>query len=261
MKKIICGLLAAVTVLCFAGCDSIPLPGFEDYDISGHIEGLLDSSYLQDNSKYMEVTSLTAEGVAENNAMTVQNAATRFCNTFAVTPNAEQMISLKEVFSEAYRLSKYTVNEAEEVTTGYYIPVDITPLNNIRECTPAFDEAKKRIEDEYNQLSMAGLDDGMAESNNEDDDYFSDEDDYYDEDEDSGTIEDPATPPPIDYEAMNREILDEMIQIMKTSLLNPTYDEPTSITLDIRVEDNGDILLDTTQTDTIDETVVIIARK
>ena len=48
------GLLVLAALLAFAlsGCD-IPMPGFADYDVSGYIQALLDSSYHNSHDSFI----------------------------------------------------------------------------------------------------------------------------------------------------------------------------------------------------------------
>ncbi len=262
MKKILCCLTAIIMTLSLAACDSIPLPGFEEYDVSGHIGAILESSYYQNSTKIMEITSETPEAAAEYYSVTVRNATTRFCNTFGINPAADQMAELETVIGEAYRLAKYTVQPEVKVSTGYTIDVEITPLTNIRDSAGEFEEATQRIAEKYNQQAIASAtnDDGQANRESDTDEYADNGEEDYDGDASSDNFEEPIEPPPIDTDAMNREIIAEMIQLIRNSLLVPSYGEMTTVTLDILLEDNGDILLDTVQMDRIDETVLTIAK-
>ena len=46
-KRLPALLLAVVLAVSLSGC-AIPIPGFADYDVSGYVKALLDSSYHQE---------------------------------------------------------------------------------------------------------------------------------------------------------------------------------------------------------------------
>ena len=90
-----------------SGC-AIPIPGFADYDVSGYVKALLDSSYHQENEEFMSITGATKTAAQQNNTDTVENAAVLFCNTYGLYPNEEQLQELQEVMRTVYRQTQYT---------------------------------------------------------------------------------------------------------------------------------------------------------
>ena len=51
-------LSALLLTLMLGGCE-IPMPGFADYDVSGYIQALLDSSYHNSHSGFMTVAMVS----------------------------------------------------------------------------------------------------------------------------------------------------------------------------------------------------------
>lgn len=125
----------AVSVLCIllalslTGC-TIPTPGFADYDVSGYIRALLDSSYHGSHEDLMEIAKITEAQAMENNTTTVENAAVHFCNTYDLSPSESQLQELQMIMKQAFALTKYTVKEERRVDTGYYLEVEIAPITN-----------------------------------------------------------------------------------------------------------------------------------
>ena len=73
-KRLPALLLAVVLAVSLSGC-AIPIPGFADYDVSGYVKALLDSSYHQENEEFMSITGATKTAAQQNNTDTVENAA------------------------------------------------------------------------------------------------------------------------------------------------------------------------------------------
>lgn len=249
-------LLSLVMVLSMTGCDKIPMLGFEDYDVSGYMEGYLESSYLKVNTAYMEVTGATQERAQENNEVTISNAANEFCSEYSILPDDDQMTELKQVIEEAYLKARFSVADEQKTSTGYYVEVKMEPLKNIKDCAPLLNETKEKIRAKYEQgvSSAVDSDDGLYNKQDNSGDYYEEDED----DDDEEGIEPPMSEPEVDYDKMNREIVSELIQVVRNSLLTASYEDETTIILDILLNEKGELLVDTTQLNLIDKTVVLI---
>ena len=146
-KRLPALLLAVVLAVSLSGC-AIPIPGFADYDVSGYVKALLDSSYHQENEEFMSITGATKTAAQQNNTDTVENAAVLFCNTYGLYPNEEQLQELQEVMRTVYRQTQYTVKEEQKTDKGYYIEVEIRPIINFQNRTAELAKLKTEAQDE-----------------------------------------------------------------------------------------------------------------
>lgn len=250
MKKIFAGILSLLMIIGLAGCDKIPMPGFEDYDVSGYIAGLLDSTYLDEHEKYMEFSKSTLSSAEKNHSITVENATSYLCSLFKLYPDDTQLDELNKVMSEAYKLSRYTVKEKVKSPTGYYIEVDIQPLLAFKESYVSVENLRREIENNASKTSY-------TEDVSENDDEYGDDEDIYDADELESYREARRQDEP-DPAEQQSELVEGTIKIFREALFSPNYGASRTITMDIRVNDAGELSLDKTQLELIDETVVLI---
>lgn len=193
-KRLPALLLAVVLAVSLSGC-AIPIPGFADYDVSGYVKALLDSSYHQENEEFMSITGATKTAAQQNNTDTVENAAVLFCNTYGLYPNEEQLQELQEVMRTVYRQTQYTVKEEQKTDKGYYIEVEIRPIINFQNRTAELAKLKTEAQDEaiaQNRSNTSSED--SSEDSGESDGYG---DDYggYGEDEESWEEETESSDP------------------------------------------------------------------
>ena len=122
------GAAALVLLVHLAGC-SIPQAGFADYDVSGYIRALLDSSYLNDNQRLSDLSGRTvADG--ENSQTTAENAAVRFCNAYGIYPAEDQMAQLDQLMAKVYLGARYSVEDEVKTGQGYTVEVTVYPITN-----------------------------------------------------------------------------------------------------------------------------------
>lgn len=261
LKKKLAVLISVLLILgSFTGCGFLQ-PSFADYNVSGYIQGLLDSSYHAEHSDFINFTNSTEAKAQENNDLTVENGAIAFCNGFNVFPSDTQLKELEDVFREAYRATKYTVKEKVESDTGYFIEVEMLPLLNIQNATAAIEQAREKASS--GQLDSQIAQNRQTESSDEEDDYDNDYDEDYDSDDDSESSAESSSPNNFgsDYLDENTAFVDEVIKILKASIISPEYDTEQYITLDIRMDEEGVLSLDTVQIEQIDQTVVLLKPK
>ncbi len=198
------GLLVLAALLAFAlsGCD-IPMPGFADYDVSGYIQALLDSSYHNSHDSFIVVAQTTEEAARESHATTIENMVINFCNTYGVNPSEEQLSQLTEIFSQLLQHAKYTVREEQKVDTGYYIEVEVTPIVNFSDCSAQLETLRQQAQEEADALNTPSPSPEPEED--EGDDGW---EDNWEGDEEGSPI---ATPKPVVTQANSQELYMEKV--------------------------------------------------
>ncbi|MDO4460035.1 MAG: hypothetical protein Q4C42_08185 [Clostridia bacterium] len=131
LKRVLSFALVIVMLFSLVGCTATKKT---EFDVSGYIRSVLRCSYAGDTASYMELTGAGKETADDYHATTVHNAAVRFFSAYSMNASDAQMDAMEAVLEEAYRNSKFTVNEKVEKATGYDVRVDYTvqtTLNNI----------------------------------------------------------------------------------------------------------------------------------
>lgn len=254
-----CGavLLAVVLAVTLAGCE-IPMPGFADYDVSGYIQALLDSSYHNSHASFVAVAQATTEAAMENHNSTIENAAVSFCNAYGVSPSEEQLGQLKEIFSQVFSSAQYTVREEQKVETGYYIEIEVTPISNFSDCASQLAALKEQAQQEADAANTPA-----PTPSPEPEDEWGWEDDSWDGEDwsEDGEEESPiATPVPIvERVDPNKLYLEKVVEFCRQQASVPTYGVARTMALNIRQTDNGELQMDLNEIDKIDQTVVQFA--
>lgn len=251
-KKIAALLLAVLTAFSLGGCD-IPMPGFADYDVSGYIQALLDSSYHNEHGGFMSVVGATEQAAAENHTTTVENAVVNFCNTYGITPSDGPMEQLRGIFSELLQQAQYTVREEKKVDTGYYIEVEVAPIANFSDCSTQLQALRSQAQQEA---------DAANAPEPEEDEYGSDEDEngegweeWGDDGEEETVIATPkpSAPPQVDPSEL---YLEKVVEFCRQQAGAVSYGVPRTMSLDIRQTEEGELQLDMNQIEKIDGTVL-----
>ena len=256
MKKVIQAgiallLTAGLLIMSLAGC-AIPVPGYADYDVSGYIQALLDSSYHDSHEALMELSKVTEESAKANNTTTVENAVVIFCNTYDLSPSEEQLAELEKVMRQAFALTKYMVKDERKTDTGYYLEVEIASITNFEGREADIERLKAAAQQE---AAAANAPKTAVRPDTSDDD----DDDSYDDDtgEDDGDEEPVQEVPPEERVNANDLFIEKVLNFCKQELANISYDpEMRTVALDIRQTDKGELQLDMNQLDTIDKTVI-----
>lgn len=259
MKQAVAKLFSALLlILTFSGCNIIA-PGFSDYDVTGYIHAVLSSSYLQDHASYIEFTKKDEAYAAENNAATVENGAIYFCNTYGLYPNEEQMVKIKELMADTYRLAKFTVKEKVKTDAGYDVEVSVEPLTIFQNCTAEFENALNGIKNGTLHVGGTGSTVTPKTENETSDpaDENLEEDDLLNEDEQSSGEE--SSVDAVNALDENALFIDEVIRICREKLNGtPTYGSTASVTMNILQSKEGDLSLDMNQIEQIDKTVLLL---
>lgn len=252
LKRSLLLLLTLALVLGLSSC-TIPSRGFADYDVSGYIQALLDSSYHSENTELMAIAAITEEQARQYNDTTVENAAATFCNAYKLSPSEEQLAEFQVIMRQAFALTKYTVKDERKVETGYYLEVEVASITNFSGREADIERLKEQARQEATAANTPMIPSALESS--EADDW----DDGEDSEASSSFPEESSSAPetggePVDANAL---FIDKVLEFCKQELANISYDAETrTLPLDIRQTDQGELQLDLNQIDKIDRTVV-----
>lgn len=260
LKKILAMILTALLLTAgLTGCSALQTQ-FADYDVSGYISALLKSSYSGNHDDYMVYAKTTLQKSEENSTATITNAAINFCNAYSISPSDEQLAELEAVMAEACKLVKYTVKDEQKIDTGYYIEVDIEPLLTFQNMGDSIEQARS---DSKKHL-LEGQATSAASSEESSDETEYDEGDGYDEygEEESSKMQESSSAGAVQTLDENTAFINEVIRLCKAALQEPTHSYGSSITipLDIRQTDSGELQMDLTQIEKIDDTVISFSK-
>lgn len=246
LKRCAALLLAALMCLGFAGCDILPSEEFNDYDVSGYIQALLDSSYHDDHRSFIAITQASEDSAKANNTTTIENAAINFCNAYGLNPDDQQMERIEGVMTTALMGARYQVKDEVKVETGYTIEVTVSPVTTFAGLTGEFTSLRSQAQEEINKTSMVNL--GEGEDGDEDGDGWEDEDE-----------EEPTpTPAPTPQGKTATELyVDKVLDFCEAKAAALEFGgTDVVIVLDIRLTENGELQLDLNQIDEIDQAVL-----
>lgn len=246
LRKWAVSALCILLALALSGC-AIPTPGFADYDVSGYIQALLDSSYHDSHEKLMEIAEISEEKARENNTSTVENAAVHFCNAYGISPSDEQLQQLQTIMKHAFSLTKYTVKDEKKVDTGYYLEVEIASITNFEGREADIEKLKTEAQQEATAANTArpSVVDPSGEESGDDDP--------------GETSSAPAYQGGLRGEKVdaNDLFVEKVLQFCTQEVANISYDPETrTVALDIRQTEKGELQLDLNQIAAIDQTVI-----
>ncbi len=193
MKRIALILVSVMTICLLGGCGST-------FDASAYVKALLDNSYKNDSTGFVEMKLGTAEDAT---TLYEQGLDTEMDAMLAQTElNDEQAAEYRKVFSDIYSNVKYTVGEAELQEDGSYI-VNVTceQMNIFGPSMEAYMTKVTEMVTAWTEASMNG--------------------------------EEVAS-----EEEMLAEVTMALKVCMEDALANITYNEPTTVTVKISIVDN-----------------------
>lgn len=251
LKKGAALLLAVLLCMGFAGCDILPSEEYNDYDVSGYIQALLDSSYHDSHRAFVAITQAAEDSAKANNITTVENAAINFCNAYSLNPNDEQLERLEGIMATALLGARYQVKDEVKVETGYTIEVTVSPITSFAGLTGEFTTLRSQAQEEINKTSMVNLGEGEGGDDDED------EDDWDDEDEEAEPTPSPTPAPTPLLKTAAELYVDKVLDLCEQRAAALEYGGPdTVIVMDIRLTKNGELQLDLNQIDEIDRAVL-----
>lgn len=251
LKKAAALLLAVLLCMGFAGCDILPSEEYNDYDVSGYIQALLDSSYHDNHRAFIAITQAADDSAKANNTATVENAAINFCNAYSLNPNDQQMERLKGIMATALLSTRYQVKDEVKVETGYTIEVTVSPITSFAGLTGDFTTLRSQAQEEIDRTSMVNL--GEGEGGGDDDDG----DNWDDGDEEAEPTPSPTPAPTPLLKTAAELYVDKVLDLCEQKAAALEYGgADTVIIMDIRLTQNGELQLDLNQIDEIDRAVL-----
>lgn len=260
-KKLTALALCALLALSCAGC-GLPELGFDDYDVSGYIQALLDSTYHDNHNSLIAITGTSEETAKQNHTSTVENAAVNFCNTYNLSPSEEQLTALQDVMSQALNQAKYTVKEEQKIESGYYIEVEVSPIGNFAGLAETLSDLRTQAMDEASAANAAQTPQGVLGEGQDGYVPGDDEDggDEYYEDGGEPTPSPAPTPAPTPTAKVDpyQLYMDKVVAYCQSQTGAIGY-QPQNVTiaLDIRQTEAGELQIDLNQVDTLDKTVLM----
>ena len=189
MKKLAVSLLAVLAAAFMTACGS--------FDASGYINALLDNSYKNDSTKFVEMKIGTAEEAAKLYEEGIDAEMDAMLEGIELTD--EQVVEYRAVIADILAAAKYTVGDAEKQSDGSYV-VTIT-YETMNVFTPAVEAYEVKVTEmitEWTQAALAG-------------------EEYPSESE------------------MMILMIDELKPCLEESLANVTYSEPKTTTITVEL--------------------------
>lgn len=242
------GLSTLCLTILLCGCSLEPK--YKDYDVSGYLNALFQSTYKGEHEEFIAVTASSPEEALENNDLVAENGAVHFCNAFGILPTDDQMKRLEEVVREAYKQTRFTVKDEERTAGGYTVEVEISPLLTFQSLTGAYEKALTDLQN--GDLEIGGKKqetppDPAAEDGGES------------SPEPTGGVNVSGQGQGVFDE--NTLFVDEVIRLSQEALTRESeYGVPTKVIIDVRQDDDGKLYLDRTRLEEIDVTVLRFAR-
>lgn len=148
MKRLATLLIAVLTAGLLAACGT-------SFDASGYIQALLDNSYKNDSTGFVEMKIGTAEEAAKLYEEGLDSEVKALLATADISE--EQIEDYRQVFADILASAKYTVGEAKKQDDGSYV-VAIT-YEQMKIFEPAVEEYYTvigEILDEWTAAALAG---------------------------------------------------------------------------------------------------------
>lgn len=148
MKKIAAMLVCVMTVGLLGGCGN-------SFDASAYLKAVLDNSYKNDSTGFVELEVGTAEESAEVYQEGLDTLVDAYL--YGVNVTDEQEAAFEEVFADILAGAKYTVGEAEKQDDGSYIvTVTCEQMNIYGPSADIFEAAQTELMTEWTEAAAAG---------------------------------------------------------------------------------------------------------
>lgn len=117
-----------MVIMCLSGCSSISLLMQGEFDASGYVQGILDSSYKGIFDQYIELTKDTQENAESAYEAVMKTKAEDFANYTAVTLTDETRTKFIDYSKQIYNNAKYEVSDATKTDNGFTVDIVISPI-------------------------------------------------------------------------------------------------------------------------------------
>lgn len=122
-------------VICLSGCSALSLLTQGDFDASGYVQGIMDSTYKAQFDKYIELTDDTQEKAQAAYDKVMDTKAEAFAAYTSVTLTDEAKAKFVEYSKQIYGNAKYEVSDATKKDDGFTVDVVISPITILQNIT------------------------------------------------------------------------------------------------------------------------------
>lgn len=191
MKKFTAMLTAVLMTGLLAACG-------QKFDAAGYTKALLDNSYKNDSTAFVEMELGTEEEAAEIYEQTLDAGMESMGMLASIDLTEEQVEEYRDLFAQIFAGTKYTVGEAEEQEDGSFV-VNVS-YEQMNVFVPTMTDYFAKLTEVSNEWVASGTE-------------------------------------PTEEE-MYAVVLDYLKESFETALENVTYDEPAETTIRIELVDN-----------------------
>ncbi|PXV89103.1 uncharacterized protein DUF3568 [Lachnotalea glycerini] len=128
VKKGLAALLSILLILCLNGCSTINLLTQGEFDASGYVNGILDSTYKGVFDQYIKLTEDTEENAQKAYDAVMEAKAESFANFVSVNLTDETKAKFIEYSKQIYQNAKYEVKDAIKTDNGFTVDIIISPM-------------------------------------------------------------------------------------------------------------------------------------
>lgn len=128
MRKSIVILIGVFLVAMVSGCSTLSLLMQGEFDASGYVKGILDSSYKGQFEEYIKLTDDSQENAQSAYDKIMETKAEGFATYTAVTLTDELKPKFIDYSKQIYKQAKYEVAEAKKTDKGFTVDITITPM-------------------------------------------------------------------------------------------------------------------------------------
>lgn len=125
-------LICVLMTMSMSGCSAISLLTQGEFDASGYVQGIMDSTYKADFDKYIELTDDTKENAQGAYEKVMDTKAQVFATYTSVTLTDESKAKFIEYSKQIYNNAKYEVLDAKKTENGFTVDVVITPITILK---------------------------------------------------------------------------------------------------------------------------------
>lgn len=143
MKK--CVAVLAMAIVTLTGCAS--------FDASAYLKAILDNSYKNDSTAFVEQKVGTKEEAAE---LYQQGIDANMNQLTGYTMDDATKAEMEKLFGDIYAAADYTVGEAEKDGKNFNVTVTYRPMTLFTEATDAYMAAIEEKTTEITQRAMSG---------------------------------------------------------------------------------------------------------
>ena len=136
MKKVALMLCAVLAIGMMAGCGS--------FDASAYVKAVLDNSYKNDSTGYVDQKIASKEEAEEIYNQGLDQEMDAFISGAGISVSDEIKADFRQLFADLYAATDYTVGESEKQDDGSYkVTVEYKKLNVF---APAYEAYMKELE-------------------------------------------------------------------------------------------------------------------